>query len=163
MLRTTSRCEAPGLRPLRITPQLQAAFAFTVPLGLVHPMACAHVKLLGPCFKTGQRGRRPTRDRDADRDGYHSLKETAPIPAPARARNHGLARSENHTNFTKVLGPTRAVRRVRLQAKCRRHPIQQRSRVIADPEPQSFMDVTLNRHSRLREPLRLLLHSFTYF
>ena len=69
MLRTINRSEAPGLRPKGITPQLhEAAFAFTTPLGLVHPMARAHVKLLGPCFKTGQRGRRPTRDRDADRD-----------------------------------------------------------------------------------------------
>ena len=42
-------------------------FAFTVPLGLVHPLARAHVRLLGPCFKTGRRDRRPTRDREAVR------------------------------------------------------------------------------------------------
>ena len=42
-------------------------FAFTTPLGLVRPMARTHVRLLGPCFKTGRRGRRPTRDRDAGR------------------------------------------------------------------------------------------------
>ena len=42
-------------------------FAFTAPLGLVHPLARAHVRLLGPCFKTGRRDRRPTRDRDAVR------------------------------------------------------------------------------------------------
>ncbi|EFX62989.1 hypothetical protein DAPPUDRAFT_37179, partial [Daphnia pulex] len=28
-------------------------FAFTAPLGLVRPMARTHVRLLGPCFKTG--------------------------------------------------------------------------------------------------------------
>ena len=39
----------------RITPQLWWAFAFTAPLGLVNPMSRAHVKLLGLCFKTGQR------------------------------------------------------------------------------------------------------------
>ena len=40
----------------RITPQTdKPPFAFTAPLSLVHPMACAHVKLLGPCFKTGQK------------------------------------------------------------------------------------------------------------
>ena len=62
------RCKAPGLRRLRIIPQLhEAAFAFTTPLGLDHPMARAHAKLLGPCFKTGQRGHRPTRNRDAAR------------------------------------------------------------------------------------------------
>src|SRR5574343_343901 len=42
-------------------------FAFTAPLGLVCPMARTHVRLLGPCFKTGQRGHRPTHDRDAGR------------------------------------------------------------------------------------------------
>ena len=42
-------------------------FAFTAPLGLVHPMTRTHVRLLGPCFKTGRRGHRPTRDRDAAR------------------------------------------------------------------------------------------------
>ena len=38
-----------------------AAFAFTAPLGLVNPMTRTHVRLLGPCFKTGRRGdrRRP--------------------------------------------------------------------------------------------------------
>ena len=30
-------------------------FAFTAPLGFEHPMARAHVKLLGPCFKTGDK------------------------------------------------------------------------------------------------------------
>ena len=45
----------------------QVPFAFTTPLGLVRPMARTHVRLLGPCFKTGRRGRRPTRDRDAGR------------------------------------------------------------------------------------------------
>ena len=49
------------------SPLGREAFAFTAPLGLEHPMARAHVKLLGPCFKTGRRGRRPTRDRDASR------------------------------------------------------------------------------------------------
>ncbi len=29
-------------------------FTFTAPLGFVRPMTRAHVKLLGPCFKTGQ-------------------------------------------------------------------------------------------------------------
>ena len=45
----------------------QVLFAFTAPLGLVNPMTCTHVRLLGPCFKTGRRGRRPTHDRNAAR------------------------------------------------------------------------------------------------
>ena len=67
MLRTKrGRCEAPELRP-KDRSSAQRAFAFTAPLGLVNPMTRAHVKLLGPCFKTGRRGRRPTRNRDAAR------------------------------------------------------------------------------------------------
>lgn len=29
-------------------------FTFTAPVGFVNPMTRAHVKLLGPCFKTGR-------------------------------------------------------------------------------------------------------------
>ncbi len=32
----------------------QAAFTFIVPSGFRHPKTRAHVRLLGPCFKTGQ-------------------------------------------------------------------------------------------------------------
>ena len=52
----------------RIVPQTDKLFfAFTTPLGLVNPMARIHVRLLGPCFKTGRRGHRPTRYRYAAR------------------------------------------------------------------------------------------------
>ena len=62
------RCKAPGLRPRKGSPlRHRVPFAFTAPLGLVRPMARTHVRLLGPCFKTGRRGRRPTRDGDAGR------------------------------------------------------------------------------------------------
>ena len=41
---------------LRIVPRAdKLLFTFTAPLGLVNPMACIHVRLLGPCFKTGRR------------------------------------------------------------------------------------------------------------
>ena len=51
-----------------IAPQpAEQTFAFTAPLGLVNPMTRMHVRLLGPCFKTGRRGHRPTRDRYAVR------------------------------------------------------------------------------------------------
>ena len=42
-------------------------FAFTAPLGLENPMTRASIQLLGPCFKTGRRCRRPTRNRDVSR------------------------------------------------------------------------------------------------
>ncbi len=54
---------------LRIVPRAdKPLFAFTAPLGLVNPMARKTVRLLGPCFKTGRRGHRPTRQRDANRN-----------------------------------------------------------------------------------------------
>ena len=34
-------------------------FTFIAPLGLVRPMTCTHVRLLGPCFKMGRVGHRP--------------------------------------------------------------------------------------------------------
>ena len=64
----------------------KAAFAFTAPLGLVNPVTRKHVTLLGPCFKTGRRRRRPTRDRDVSRASErHSLYEPTPLPAAAEA------------------------------------------------------------------------------
>ena len=112
LLRTIrGRREAPGLRPQGIVPKLQAAFAFTAPLGLVNPMTRTHVRLLGPCFKTGRRRRRPTRDRDASR-----ARETLAVRAclntrPVRSQERGAHRQA--MNFTHALGPVRAVRRVK--------------------------------------------------
>ena len=98
----------------RITPQTdKPPFAFTAPLSLVHPMARAHVKLLGPCFKTGRRGRRTTRDRDVNRNSkvarYTSSLKYPPPPKPG-TRGFQVRRPEN---FTPALGPTKVVRRVR--------------------------------------------------
>ena len=54
---------------LRIVPRAdKLLFAFTAPISLVNSMARIHVRLLGPCFKTGRRGRRPTRQRDENRN-----------------------------------------------------------------------------------------------
>ena len=58
-------------------------FAFTAPMGLVSPMTCIHVRLLGPCFKTGRRGHRPTRQRDENRNrallAIRVLSRTCPV------------------------------------------------------------------------------------
>ena len=51
----------------RIAPQVQVPFAFTAPMSLEHSMTRTHVRLLGPCFKTGRRQRRSTRNRDVAR------------------------------------------------------------------------------------------------
>ena len=37
-----------------ISRQLKRAFTFIVPAGFNHPKTRTHVRLLGPCFKTGQ-------------------------------------------------------------------------------------------------------------
>ena len=44
-------------------------------------MTRTYVRLLGPCFKTGRRGHRPTRDRYAAR--AEALNETTQIPVAA--------------------------------------------------------------------------------
>ena len=59
----------------------EAAFAFTAPFGLVGRMTRTHVRLLGPCFKTGRRRRRPTRDRDANRASCDT-RYTSPLRYP---------------------------------------------------------------------------------
>ena len=54
---------------LRILPRAdKLLFAFTTPLSLVNSMARIHVRLLGPCFKTGRSNQRPTRQRDGNRN-----------------------------------------------------------------------------------------------
>jgi hypothetical protein len=76
----------------------QAAFTFIVPLGFDHPKTCAHVRLLGPCFKTGRmkpygrqqpkcmcaRSSRVTKSISdalhAVRHGRHPVKKRAPAP-----------------------------------------------------------------------------------
>ena len=52
-------------------------------------MTRTHVRLLGPCFKTGGRGHRPTRNRYAAR--AEALKETTPIPVAAEPEERGPA------------------------------------------------------------------------
>ena len=69
---------------LRILPRAdKLLFAFTAPLSLVNSMARIHVRLLGPCFKTGRRGHRPTRQRDENRNrallAIRVLSRTCPV------------------------------------------------------------------------------------
>ena len=112
LLRTKrGRCEAPGLRRLTGSSlNHEVAFAFTAPLGLGNPMTRTHVRLLGPCFKTGRRRRRPTRNRDASRASKGtrctSLLSYPPTPEP-ETEGSQLRRT---TNFTPALGPALAVR-----------------------------------------------------
>ena len=76
-------------------------------------MTRSHVRLLGPCFKTGRRRRRPTRDRDAGR-----ARETLAVRArlsTRRVRSQERGARGQAPNFTHGLGPDPAVRRVKSQ------------------------------------------------
>ena len=50
-------------------------FAFTAPLGLNSPLTCIHVRLLGPCFKTGRSLQQSTRQGtpDCNRQGLLAI------------------------------------------------------------------------------------------
>jgi len=58
--------EVAGVRLTDPPSSSKLLFAFTTPLSLVNSMARIHVRLLGPRYKTGRRGHRPTRQRDGD-------------------------------------------------------------------------------------------------
>jgi hypothetical protein len=74
----------------------KVTFAFTTPLGLVNPMTRAHDRLLGPCFKTGRRRRRPTRNRDVSRASErHSLYELTYLPVVDKVSQPRLATPKN--------------------------------------------------------------------
>ena len=107
------RRKAPGLRPHNRGSPLghQVPFAFTTPLGLVRPMARTHVRLLGPCFKTGRRGHRPTRDRDASR-ASKGARSTSRLKYPPVAKTRDQGFKHKARNFTQPNVPRPAVRRV---------------------------------------------------
>ena len=148
----------------KITPQPdKQAFAFTTPLGLVNPMTRTHVRLLGPCFKTGRRQRRSTRDGDVD--GNRKLSRcTSPLryPPVMQPRARGL-KNRSFANFTQVCGARLAVRRVKhrrntaVEGTCNDDASLRMTDATANTPP------SLNLQHRLRDCLRLPLHSFTYF
>ena len=151
-----------GVAPVKDHPSSDKSdFAFTAPLGFEHPMARAHVKLLGPCFKTGRRDRRPTRDRDANRASKGTLyKRSLHYPSPTEPGTRGLKAEANKLHPRPRSAGNGSSRMA--ATKCRRRQSWQRDRVLADPTPPGRPAVTLNRHRRLRESLRLLLSGFTY-
>ena len=155
------QCKAPGLRPLRGSSlRHQVPFAFTLPLGLVSPMTRTHVRLLGPCFKTGRRRRRPTRNRDAVRASVDT-RYTRPLsypPGPELGARGSSTSPELHPSPQS--GPSGSLREG--LEKCCHRTASPRRRVLADPRHPSRQRVSLNLQPRLRERLRLPLNSFTY-
>ena len=110
------------LQPDHPSATARVAFAFTAPLGLDSPLTCTHARLLGPCFKTGRRQHRPTRDSAAGRDRQAvTLATNEPAQKAARSRPAGQvskppsASARTATNLSRPLGPVRAARPVNSQ------------------------------------------------
>ena len=91
-----------------------------------------------------------------------SLYETAQIPVPAEARNRRLPRaSSRKLHSSPRSGKNGSSREETVD--CSSESAQQRQGVLADRPNPSRQTLCLNHRRQLREPLRLLLHSFTYF
>ena len=135
-------------------------FAFTAPLGFGNPMTRTFVTLLGPCFKTGRRFRRPTRVRDGSRFraearytsplSYPSGPEPADEGSRTSRKLHPEARSRPNGSTRK--GGTECCQQPRTRAR----------RAIAGHERTRAEEANMNRPARLRDNLRLPLNSFTY-
>ena len=140
-------------------------FAFTAPLGLVHPTTRTHVRLLGPCFKTGRRRRRPTRDRDAGRvNKGKDTRYTSPLRYPPATKPgvRGLRQtSRRHKLHPEPRSATSGSSREGPEKCCLRRP-PPRQDVLADRTRHGGTGASLSLRPRLRERLRLPLHSFTY-
>ena len=129
------RSEAPELRPEGITPQTQVPFAFTAPLGLVNPMTRTHDRLLGPCFKTGRRHRRPTRNRDGGRASV-TLAIRAPL-ATHRVWSQRRGAQGRTSNFTHALGRVPVVRCVKGWRNAASEPASQSAESLRIPNTQA--------------------------
>lgn len=85
--RTRSVDDAAGRTSLLIS-AAETAFTFIAPTGFDHPETCAHVGLLGPCFKTGRMEtlgcQRPERVVSA-----FSIRRSAALPTHRRSRPPG--------------------------------------------------------------------------
>jgi hypothetical protein len=146
----------------------QAAFAFTAPLGFRHPVTRTHVRLLGPCFKTGQRRRRPTRARDAGRS-RKATPSKRPPSYPRRGQSQKNAGAPRPPKGGPKTSPTLLIRQTqrfgaynagemqpRLQTNPNAEPLRvPYARAAREPQPEP---PTPNFEERLRLPP----YSFTY-
>ena len=154
--------QSAGTAPARDRPSdTNVPFAFTAPLDLVRPVARTHVRLLGPCFKTGRRGPRPTRNREADRTSKRACYTSRlQYPPSVKTGARGLPPEGNKLHPGPRSADSGSLRKT--QRKCSRRQSRGRPSVLADRTDQPRPASSLNPLSQLREPLRLPLHSFTY-
>ena len=136
-------------------------FAFTAPMGLVSPMTCIHVRLLGPCFKTGQSFHRPTRRGKADRNSKGCLLyKLATRLSGLGARTPGADAGAKTSSRASGPSPTVPVVKPPEDAPADRAGTQRP--VIADPTTRAARALRLGPGGKLRGKLRLLPYSFTY-
>ena len=124
-------------------------------------MARAHVKLLGPCFKTGRRGHRPTPQRDEDRN--RALLAIRVHLNTHLTESHKQGAASRTNNFTQAVWSLSNGSCGKLQGKCSRDKASTNCQVIADQRQQGEQRPSLSSLQKLREPLRLPPHSFTYY
>ena len=124
--------EVAGVRLADPPSSSKLLFAFTTPLSLVNSMARIHVRLLGPCFKTGRRGRRPTPQRDVNRNRALLAIRVHSSTCLVRSQEQGAAGITD--NFTRALRSRPNSSCGKPRGKCTRDNNRTSRRVIADQE-----------------------------
>ena len=122
---------------------------------------CKCVRLLGPCFKTGRRGHRPTPQRDVNRNRALLAIRVHLSTHLTESQKQGAASRTD--NFTQALWSQSNGSCGKLQGKCSRDKASTSCQVIADQRQQGEQRPSLSSLQKLREPLRLPPHSFTYY
>ena len=126
--------EVAGVRLTDPPSSSKLLFAFTTPLSLVNSMARIHVRLLGPCFKTGRRGRRPTPQRDVNRNrALLAIRVHSSTCLVRSQENRAASRTDN---FTRNLWSSPNSSCGKPWGKCTREDNRTSRQVIADRERQ---------------------------
>jgi len=120
-------------------------------------------RLLGPCFKTGRRRRRPTRDRNGARVSKDTrYTRLLNYPPPAKLDSEGSGQPEGNPKLHPAAQSVDSGSSREAAEKYSPRRSEPGTTVLADPNAPSRPAVNLNLRRRLRERLRLPLHSFTY-
>ena len=161
MLRTKrGRCEAPELRPKDHSSAL-TSLCFHCAFGFSQPNGSRTCKTPWSVFQDGSEGP-PTYSQQRCGPCQKDTLYKRPLQYPSgpepgmRGSKLGLKLHPQPRS-----GPNGSLREA--PTECKRQPAPPKSEVFADHQPPGSPAATMNRQRRLREPLRLLLHSFTYF
>lgn len=165
-------------RPRRPPPPRRARrppFTFIAPLGLVRPMTRTHVRLLGPCYKTGRVGHRPFARRERGPRGPLCCTTVAGQPGHRRfppspkAAALTAATAQGYQSNRAFDVPSNGSRRPTSRGEIRPPtPARVRARPRVPGSPQRIPHpADLSRRAEsprfdLRGPTRLTLNGFTY-